>query len=192
MLAALKKKKNVVLMTAVAASCFILYQLYFFLTLSSETNNNKIVPMLDHASVKELVHVRSEHDKYINDNGIIRGVYFAQVKDYRPNSKNEFKCRNSEQHIPFEFVNDDFCDCDDGTDEPSTNACPAGVFYCDTQFPKSSINSIPSGLLNDGICDCCDGSDEWLLAGKQKLLGQSEPHNIRHHVKSCPNLCHKT
>ncbi|CAH3937676.1 unnamed protein product [Pieris brassicae] len=124
---------------------------------------------MDHESVKQLIHVRSDQDKYVNEHGVLRGVYFTQVKDYRPNSKNLFKCRNTEQYVPFENINDDFCDCDDGTDEPSTSACPMGTFYCDTQFPKSSINSIPSGKLNDGICDCCDGSDEWLLVNNHKL-----------------------
>ncbi|CAK1543788.1 unnamed protein product [Leptosia nina] len=187
------KKKTVILLTAISASSFILYQLYFFLALSSEKNfNGKIIPVLDHESVKQLIHVRSEHDKYINENGLLRGVYFNQVKDYRPDSKNEFKCRSSKQQIPFEYVNDDFCDCDDGTDEPSTNACPSGIFYCDTQYPKSSINSIPSGQVNDGICDCCDGSDEWILAGKQRLVRQNGPHNIRHYVTVCPNICTKS
>ncbi|CAF4817288.1 unnamed protein product [Pieris macdunnoughi] len=144
---------------------------------------------MDHESVKQLIHVRSDQDKYVNEHGVLRGVYFTQVKDYRPNSKNQFKCRNTGQYVPFENVNDDFCDCDDGTDEPSTSACPMGTFYCDTQFPKSSINSIPSGKLNDGICDCCDGSDEWLLVKNHKLVSQSQSNNLRHYVKLCPNLC---
>ncbi|VVD05247.1 unnamed protein product [Leptidea sinapis] len=145
---------------------------------------------MDHEKVKHLVHLRSEHDKYINDNGLIRGVYFTYIREYRPDTNNEFKCRKTEQRIPFENLNDDFCDCEDGTDEPSTNACPSGIFYCDTQFPKVTINSIPSSRVNDGICDCCDGSDEWM--NKSKLLGHKTKNNIRHYVSKCLNICKRT
>jgi len=34
------------------------------------------------------------------------------------------------QSIPFARYNDDFCDCDDGSDEPGTSAC-AGVQVLD-------------------------------------------------------------
>lgn len=68
-------------------------------------------------------------------------------------------------------MNDDYCDCEDGSDEPGTSACPNMVFYCENQgyFPRI----IPSSWVDDGICDCCDGSDEFL--GKI----------------SCPNTCNQ-
>ncbi|KAF0694700.1 Aste57867_14470 [Aphanomyces stellatus] len=59
------------------------------------------------------------------------------------------------------LVNDDFCDCVDGADEPSTSACShvvARMFLCENQglLPVE----IHSGRVHDGVCDCCDGSDE--------------------------------
>jgi len=76
---------------------------------------------------------------------------------YDPNSS--FHCLDGSGEIPFEHVNDDYCDCKDGSDEPGTAACPNGRFYCANRGFKPSL--IPSSRVNDGICDCCDGGDEW-------------------------------
>lgn len=175
--------------------CFILYQLYFFLTITSETGNtNRVVPVLNlvhERKADSFTHLRSEEDKFINTNGIIHGVLYSQMAKYRPDHLNEFKCLKSDQKIPFEQVNDDYCDCEDGTDEPSTNACVNGTFYCETQYRKKPVtfNVIPSGQVNDGICDCCDGSDEWRTDLFKKLLSQSSSKFYRYFVTKCPNIC---
>ena len=64
-----------------------------------------------------------------------------------------------EKTIDFSSVNDDYCDCTDGSDEPGTSACGSTLFYCANE--ASAPLSIPSYRVNDGVCDCCDATDEY-------------------------------
>lgn len=81
-------------------------------------------------------------------------------------------CKDGSKSFSRDRLNDDFCDCADGTDEPGTSACPEGKFYCTNTGLAPILMS--SSRVNDGICDCCDGSDEY--------YGE-----IR-----CPNTCRKS
>lgn len=86
-----------------------------------------------------------------------RGVSITKKTFYNPEL--DFTCLDGSLIIPFRYVNDDFCDCKDGSDEPGTPACPNGFFHC-TNAGHKPLN-IPSSRVNDGICDCCDASDEY-------------------------------
>ena len=46
------------------------------------------------------------------------------------NSK-PFKCDNGGKILKQKQINDDYCDCADGTDEPGTSACDNGRFWCE-------------------------------------------------------------
>ena len=73
-------------------------------------------------------------------------------------------CTGAKQ-LPATAVNDDYCDCVDGSDETHTSACSGSVvgsggsFTCAVGGYRSPV-SIQSSKVHDGICDCCDGSDE--------------------------------
>ncbi|WJX44552.1 hypothetical protein P8452_31512 [Trifolium repens] len=84
-------------------------------------------------------------------------------------SSDVIRCKDGSANFNKDQLNDDFCDCPDGTDEPGTSACPHGKFYC--RNAGHSPVYLFSSRVNDGICDCCDGSDEY--DGKAK----------------CPNTC---
>eukprot|EP01083_Nonionella_stella_P083690 231463_1 len=93
----------------------------------------------------------------------IRGVAPDEVDRY------SHPCLDGSLNIDKSEINDDFCDCTDGSDERGTSACPNSKFFCRNKGWKSKI--IHSSFVNDGLCDCCDGSDEF---------------DSR---KECPNTC---
>ena len=85
----------------------------------------------------------------------LQGVAPAQRELY---SGEHFRCSDGRGTVAQALVNDNYCDCEDGSDEPGTPACARGRFYC----PNAGFQGkyVPASLVWDGHCDCCDGTDE--------------------------------
>lgn len=88
-----------------------------------------------------------------------------------------FACLDGSALLWLSSVNDDYCDCTDGSDERGTAACAhsdeehsfqAPTFECLSMdrsgggagAARASVARIPVSMVDDGVCDCCDGSDE--------------------------------
>jgi len=83
-------------------------------------------------------------------------------------AEGRFECMTGgKSFASFAVVNDDYCDCPDGSDEPGTSAC-SGIsqpvlsgFACTWSEGGRPERLVRLGSVNDGICDCCNGQDEW-------------------------------
>lgn len=199
---------RVFLLIGVGAVIFISFQLLSLRALSSSAR----------ARAKDLIEVKDQdeddnNDDLDNDHGdkmlmddnkksdpnqqpqkhvkpLIRGVNPEEANLYVAKENQTFTCIHSKKQIPFSNVNDDYCDCDDNTDEPGTSACD-GKFYCTKQFPNQALVVLPSNRVNDGICDCCDGSDEWKNTGPPEGAVPADRSKLPISYAPCVDKCEK-
>ena len=59
----------------------------------------------------------------------LRGVAPGSRKLYERALRGDgtFECLDGSGSVGSESLNDDFCDCEDGSDEPGTSACASGI-----------------------------------------------------------------
>lgn len=121
-------------------------------------------------------------------------ICIAVAKFYSAENKDTFTCiAHPSISLKQSQVNDNSCDCPDGSDEPGTPACssldplsppqplPSSFtgttnttnalpgFWCENAGHKGMY--IPFVYVNDGVCDydlCCDGSEEYAHVGGVK------------------------
>ena len=109
-------------------------------------------------------------------------VFSPELAAYTPKN-GKFTCLSGDRTIDFSSVNDDYCDCPDGSDEPGpwpprpyraagrrpsadafcpllavqgtgTSACPNGQFFCRNAGFIGKF--IPSSRVGDRVCGTCD------------------------------------
>ena len=72
---------------------------------------------------------------------------------YQPNSSGKFRCLDGSMIIPYTSLDDDYCDCPDGSDEPGTAACEGvgeGWFWCANE--GHIPGKVKRSRVNDGLC----------------------------------------
>ncbi|XP_014274771.1 glucosidase 2 subunit beta [Halyomorpha halys] len=159
----LKKKtiKSIALAVIILSLILVVYQLV-------------LVKMIEEYSKKSIFeHDTLKVEKFLNPSQSERGGFI---------------CHSSGVMISLSKLNDDYCDCPDGSDEPQTDACPNYEFQC---HDRHHLVKLPSSRVNDGICDCCDGSDEWKRESssiKQSIEVQKKTGVF---LSPCPNTCSK-
>jgi Glucosidase II beta subunit-like len=79
------------------------------------------------------------------DTNSIRGVPPYKLSQYE---SDVLVCDNGQKTYTKNMLNDGYCDCVDGSDEPGTSGCNGNVFYCLNKGYR--IIEIPSSRVDDG------------------------------------------
>ncbi|CAH0492617.1 unnamed protein product [Peronospora farinosa] len=91
---------------------------------------------------------------------------FGLVEQQKHGNTAIIEVENCVDLLPPERVNDNYCDCKDGSDELNTSAC-SYVLLSSERSPlgrqmkcKADDKMVSLIFIDDRVCDCCDGSDE--------------------------------
>lgn len=144
-----RKFKFVLLVVAtISGVSYLLSQFFYFLVLNEDGKSNLVSRSSSghsrpNVAINKIISKwnDSQHSKFIRDKDghsiSLRGTHSRDIAKYLPNARGKFVCIASKLEIDFLKINDDYCDCPlDGSDEPGTNACNNGSFYCEKSSKK--------------------------------------------------------
>jgi hypothetical protein len=103
----------------------------------------------------------SSHRSFIHrirEKGLVR--QWATNKRKRSHHNNKVYAEKTCPDGSKGFIDDNYCDCADGSDEPNTSACSNILVQKASFLCKNGTGSIYASRVRDGIQDCPDGSDE--------------------------------
>lgn len=190
-----RQSKRISLSLLLIFAIFFLFYQFLFISLLNDSESKSLEANSKSSHISSLSPI-SDITNVFDQTGIVRGSRLMDLKKYKPDEDGMFTCFSSGVKIAFAFVNDNYCDCpEDGSDEPGTNACDNGYFYCRFQTRHRSgrgiVQVIPSSRVNDGICDCCDGTDEWAGNFMTNVLPLSVQKKLGTYQAPCRNTCPK-
>lgn len=108
------------LLVLLCSIMFLAYQLYFVNQLANSTE------IYTEKSFHHAELTKSTHRSLVELNSkreFIKGIRIRDIDNYtKLFADQKFKCLDGSAEILWERVNDDYCDCSDGSDETFTNA----------------------------------------------------------------------
>ena len=108
------------LLVLLCSIMFLAYQLYFVNQLANSTE------IYTEKSFHHVELSKSTHKSLVEVNlkrELVKGIRIRDIDNYtKLFSDQKFKCLDGSAEILWERVNDDYCDCSDGSDETFTNA----------------------------------------------------------------------
>ena len=119
---------------------FLLCGAFFTLRTPSQDPNENMVDRL-----------RRYHGSLTRETGKVNKIQRIDHRNYK-----QIKCVDGN----IGWMDDDYCDCPDGADEPNTSACSHILVDKRTFACKDGSGVVFSSRVNDGVKDCADGSDE--------------------------------
>uniref|UniRef100_H3B8W2 PRKCSH beta subunit of glucosidase II n=1 Tax=Latimeria chalumnae TaxID=7897 RepID=H3B8W2_LATCH len=87
-----------------------------------------------------------------------RGVSLSNLHFY--DESKPFTCLDGSRTISADRVNDDYCDCRDGSDEPDSIMC-TGKQHCTFVSYQEIFLPAKNAVVNEAFCYCCDTTDEY-------------------------------